>query len=126
MKKTILLIDDDKDELLVLKDALNKIPGLYHCEQASSSDEASSMLRMDRPDYILIDFNLPVINGLQLLTKLKKDRRLKDIPVFIYSTMINDQTTMEARLLGAAGCIQKQVTIAETANELNKIFISTD
>ena len=112
MKKHILLIDDDKDEVLIFTEALKQFAGSYTCTYASSAKQALEMLRYLTPDFIIGDFNMPVLNGLQLLTEVKKIDHLKNTPFFLYSTMKNDEMADKAKNLGAAGWVRKQDSIA--------------
>jgi len=69
MNKHILLIDDDKDELLIFTDALEAKPGpgKFECSYAQSTLEAVQMLKHLVPDYIFIDYNIPKMNGLEFI-----------------------------------------------------------
>ena len=60
--KYILLIDDDADELEMFTDALNKLdlPVSFFCEQVGTIDDALVFLNKIRPDFIFLDFNMPL------------------------------------------------------------------
>jgi DNA-binding NtrC family response regulator len=73
MKKHILLIDDDRDELTIFMDALADVPGSFKCTYASSASQGLQMLQYLHPDFIFIDYNLPPTNGLRLLSEIKKE-----------------------------------------------------
>lgn len=111
MKKHILLIDDDKDELKLFVEALNNVPGSFKCTYANCAAQGLDMLNYLHPDFIFIDYNIPQVNGLEMLEEIKKDRKISDIPVFIYSTNISKGTSESAMALGAAGCIEKPNSI---------------
>src|SRR5687767_13934474 len=104
MKKHILLVDDDKDELKLFMEALADVPGSFKCTYANNATQGLDMLNYLHPDFSFIDYNLPQVNGLDMLAEIKKDRRVNDIPVFLYSTNIARNTRESARALGAAGC----------------------
>ena len=123
MQKSILLIDDDIDELKIFTDAINEVPGDFNCVFVNDTQEALQMLRNFVPDYIFVDFNIPKVNGLDFLSAVKKTDTFKEIPVFLYSTSISKEMSKMAELLGAAGSIEKTFSIAMLASEL-KILLT--
>jgi CheY-like chemotaxis protein len=126
MKKHILLIDDDKDELKLFMEALDNVPGSFKCTYANCASQGLDMLNYLHPDFIFIDYNIPQVNGMEMLTEIKKDRRLADIPVFLYSTSIPKPTREAAMALGAAGCIEKPNTIGMLAVVLRSVVAPLD
>ena len=69
---------------------------------------------------------MPLINGFQLLEIIKKDYRLRDIPVIMYSTGINETFANVAVSKGASGCIKKENTITDLADVLKKYVAGTN
>jgi CheY-like chemotaxis protein len=122
MKKYILFIDDDTDELMIFLDAMNKVPGEFKCTYASSPHQAIEILKEVIPDFIFVDYNLPRLNGLQFLSLLKTDDKWKNVPKFLYSNRISDDISKMAKVLGATGCIEKTDTVGLLAVELRTIF----
>ena len=122
MKKHILLIEDDNDELGIFMDALNKVEGSFKCTYAKSADHALEILNYVKPDLIFIDFNLPKVNGLQFLSIFHSDSKPNGIRVFLYSTKITDEVRKMAKVLGAAGCIEKTNTINNLVHQLKAIL----
>jgi CheY-like chemotaxis protein len=122
MKKYILFIDDDTDELMIFLDAINKVPGNYKCTYASSTDQAIDILKCAVPDYIFVDYHLPNLNGLQFLSILKAERKLDHVSKFLYSNRITEDVSKMAKVLGATGCIEKTDTARMLAVELMSIF----
>ena len=122
MKKHILLVDDDKDEVKIFSEALNQVPGSFKCTYASSARQALDMLQFLTPDYIVTDFNMPMVNGMQLLREIKKDNRLAGIPFFLYSTTITSDVRRKAEEYGAAGCMEKPTSIDALSKVLKSIF----
>ena len=76
MKKHIFLIDDDYDELRIFSDALKDLPGRYTCTYANEAPKALNMLKYLRPDIIFIDYNLPGLNGIELLEEIRQQADL--------------------------------------------------
>lgn len=126
MKKHILLIDDDVDELKIFTDVLEELPGNYKCTYASSAFQAFDMLKFIHPHLIFIDYNLPAMNGIELLGEIKKERELMEIPVYIYSTTVSPETKRLASLLGAAGSLQKPSSIGSMRALLMRSLVTAN
>ena len=122
MTKHLLLIDDDKDELDILNAALEYFPVTSRCTWAKSAEQALQMLQHLRPDCILIDMNMPRANGLECLYSIKQMDALKDIPAFIYSTYIDEHIILQARSMGAFGCIRKPGHTSSIPDVVQQIF----
>ena len=124
MKTHILLIDDDEDELEILTAALNKVPLTFDCMWVQSAEHAVELLNHYTPDYIFIDYNMPKENGLKCLAEIKKIKTVRDIPVILYSTSIDEVNSSQALSLGALTCLQKQTGINALAKQLKEIITS--
>jgi CheY-like chemotaxis protein len=122
MKIHVLLIDERISEIKVFTSALNDVLSSYKCTPAVSAGQAIEMLKYLTPDFIIANLNLPVINGLELLERVKKTEKLQDIPFILYSTHIDKQTNRKAIKLGAVCCFKKPSAIAELVEKLRKII----
>ena len=122
MKTHIFLIDDDIDEMKLFVEAMKEVIAGFKCTYASSGAQALKMLLYLRPEVIFIDYNMPLMNGLELAEELKKSKELKDIPLFLYSTHISSNMLQKARELGIAQCIEKPCTMNEMIQTLKIIF----
>jgi CheY-like chemotaxis protein len=125
MNKYILLIDDDEDELVIFTDALKRVGDFYKCTYAADAEQAMDILKEIQPGFIFVDYNLPRINGLEFISVARNSIRPGVTRVFLYSTKIDDEMIKMARLLGAAGCIEKPLTVAGLAREL-KILLDPE
>lgn len=124
MKKHILLVDDDREELSLFMDALREVPGSYKCTYSDSAIHALEMLNYLHPDFIFLDYNLPDIDGVELIARIKKDRKLNNIPLFLYSSVISKEKDNAAMSLGVTACIQKPGTIGEMSAILKSVFLA--
>ena len=77
-KRIILIVDDDVTSLRLLQAVLKD---LYETAPARSGEQALTYLEQHTPDVILLDLDMPVMNGYEVLGRLKSDARWKDIPV---------------------------------------------
>ncbi|MBA2328633.1 MAG: response regulator, partial [Flavisolibacter sp.] len=114
----ILVVDDDSDDSDLLCSALEKIGGLK-IECIEFSYEVISKLKYcitlggELPTLIIIDYNMPRINGHELLLLIKNEEHLKKIPVVVYSTCITQKMNEIFTSLGAAGCYVKSSNYTE-------------
>jgi len=99
----ILLIDDDADDRLIFIDALDEIAAGIECATAKNGLEAIEYLKsaIAIPSLIFLDLNMPLMNGFQCLEKIKKDERLKHLPVVVYTTSDNPVDKKRSKESGA-------------------------
>jgi PleD family two-component response regulator len=118
----VLLIDDDEDDQELFLMAMKEIAGSIDCTALSSARTALRQLetRVLTPDLIFLDLNMPVMNGQQFLSEMKKKEELKRIPVIILSTSSNTVAIDEVKALGARLFITKPSEFKELKNILFK------
>lgn len=124
MVKILFLIDDDQDDREVFRDAVK------HCDpnielmfatdgvQALEILDASTVL----PDVIFLDYNMPRMNGLECLKRLKANHAFKDIPTVMYTTSGDREQEKVLLLLGADHYMQKTVSFTGLCDELSRLF----
>lgn len=86
--KNILLIDDDRDDAEIFMQAADRLNKGVTLRWYQNSELALEDLKCtdNLPDLIFLDYNMPKVNGLEMLEELKGDKKLKDIPVILIST----------------------------------------
>ena len=106
---TLLLVDDDPDDQEFFKLALNAIREKISFAAAGNGQDALDQLTAEVciPDLIFLDMNMPLMNGLTFLQKIKASATLKHIPVIIYSTSDEPHEISMARSMGAVDFITK-------------------
>nr|WP_320193573.1 response regulator [uncultured Desulfobacter sp.] len=111
MSYSILIVDDSMPMRTVLKRSL-AAAGYAGAKilEASDGKEALTVLAGDWVDLIMTDYNMPEMNGLSFLKKIKNDALFKEIPVVVISTEGNDLKIQEFMDSGAAGYITKPFT----------------
>ena len=102
MPNKILIVDDDPDVILFLSTVL-KDNG-YIPYDASNGREGLEKARSDHPDLILLDLMMPVKSGIALLSDLKKDDALKEIPV-IMVTGVSGETGIDLEAFFKKGAV---------------------
>jgi CheY-like chemotaxis protein len=115
----ILIIDDDEDDLEILASSL-KLLGV-HIKIFNAGDKAIAYLNSKTvvlPALIILDHNMPRINGEQVLLILKSNLITKDIPVIIYSTTNSPIFKNAIVDLGALDCFTKPSTYSELTTQV--------
>lgn len=114
----ILMVEDDPEDVQLTRDALKNGKFLNALHVMSDGEEALAYLKRQgrhadaaRPDLILLDLNLPKMNGRELLQEIKKDPELKIIPVVILTTSEEDKDVLESYQLYANCYIIKPVDL---------------
>ena len=99
-----MLIDDDMDDLFFFQEAVACLGGDFGCTVVNCGIRALKQLKnaTDLPDVIFLDLNMPKMNGKECLCELKKEQRLKQIPVIMYSTANNANDFDCCMALGAS------------------------
>ncbi len=106
MKKSILIVDDFTNTLFVTGFTL-EMAG-YAVLKASSGLEALKILKSDASvDLIISDYNMPNMNGIELISEIKKIANHRQTPIFILSTETNEKIKSSAYELGITGWIPK-------------------
>ena len=115
--KTILLVDDDEDDRMFLFEALNEVIGEVKIVEMSNGSHLITYLETldtdNFPELILLDMNLPGMSGLEILTLLKQDVKLSQIPVVMISTTSNTGLIARAYEAGLNAFIIKPVTSSD-------------
>lgn len=105
----ILLADDDKDDREIFSEALASVDANVLYKGVEDGGEAIEALSdpPNRPSIIFLDINMPVMNGWDVLKKLKADSAYGDIPVIVYSTSSGEKEKRTALDLGALCFVTK-------------------
>lgn len=108
MSFNVMIVDDSNSMRAVIKKIIS-ISGfkMDQCVEAENGKEALAVLAGNWVDVILSDINMPVMNGFDLLVKLKKDNLFKDIPVIMITTESSEERMRDAFNLGVKGFIKK-------------------
>jgi CheY-like chemotaxis protein len=111
-KEPILLVEDDRVDAMTVKRALKDINVTNPLTIVSNGEEALEFLRdkkNKKPGIILLDLNMPKMNGIEFLKVVKQDDLLKMIPVIVLTTSRQDQDKIDSFRLSVAGYMIKPV-----------------
>lgn len=111
-KVNILLVEDDDIDAMAMNRALKKHKIANPFYRAKDGVEALEMLKeaeckLQRPFIILLDINMPRMNGIEFLQQLRQDNELQDSPVFVLTTSNADEDKVAAFKLNVTGYIVK-------------------
>jgi len=120
----IFYADDDEDDREIFFDALQQINPAIKLTLSKDGHEALEILstQEEPPDYIFLDINMPRMNGIECMAKLKSDSRLKSVPVIIHSTTMVDSEVKRLIKLGAEDFIPKVSSIEKLIELINKVL----
>lgn len=118
-KKHILVVDDAGLMLRAIKVALEDD---FHISLANSASAAFVSITQKKPDAILLDYEMPVQNGKEVLKKLREDDKTKDIPVFFLTGVSEKEKIASIMELKPQGYILKPIQKTHIINTLNKYF----
>ena len=105
---TILLIEDDAIEILKFNRSLIKLREVHELIEAHNGENALDILAENSQiDLILLDLNMPKMNGLEFLKQLRAHTDLKYIPTVVITTSINRSDLKQAYSIGVAGYLVK-------------------
>jgi CheY-like chemotaxis protein len=124
MLTTILLVDDDLDDQYIFNNALKVVDKSIVLSIAKDGVFAFEKLKVFKPDLIFLDMNMPRMNGVEFLTKIKTISPYNQIPVVVYSTHATSIERGKVTALGAKACIEKPILFEDTVDTLRNMISS--
>ncbi|WP_242118863.1 response regulator [Aestuariivivens sediminicola] len=120
----ILVIEDDAIEIMKLQRAIASIEQRHTLVEAKNGEHALDILndKDNLTDIILLDLNMPKINGIEFLNILKNDDILKYIPTIILTTSSNQRDLLECYKIGIAGYILKPLKYEDYVMKVEKVL----
>lgn len=119
-KKRILIIDDDPQYLSLIRQWLN---GMYKISVANSGLQGIKYLGKNKVDLILLDYEMPVTSGPQVLEMLRSDEDTKDIPVIFLTGKSDKDSVMSVVGLRPEGYLLKSIEKEKLIEKLDEFFI---
>ena len=116
----IMIVDDDEDICTVAALAARRIGG-WNVVIAASGQEALARARSERPDVILLDVMMPVLDGLATLVKLREEPSTAAIPVIFLTAKVQRLEVEHYMALGASGVIRKPFDAMTLPDEVRRI-----
>lgn len=122
--KPLLIIEDDQVDVMTIKRALKEIHVSNPVVHLENGEEALHYLRdpsKDKPCIILLDLNMPIMNGTEFLEVIKHDNELRRFPVIVLTTSEEQQDKLNSFNLGVAGYMAKPVDYKQFVEVMRSI-----
>jgi two-component system chemotaxis response regulator CheY len=117
----ILIVDDFSTMRRIIKNLLRDL-GFTNTHEADDGNTALPMLKNGDFQFVVTDWNMPVMQGIDLLKAIRADEKLKTLPVLMVTAEAKREQIIEAAQAGVNGYIVKPFTAATLSEKLDKIF----
>jgi two-component system chemotaxis response regulator CheY len=117
----ILVVDDFSTMRRIVRNLLKEL-GFSNVQEAEDGVDALSKLRADKFDFVVSDWNMPNMTGIELLRAIRADATLTHLPVLMVTAEAKKENIIEAAQAGASGYVVKPFTAATLDEKLKKIF----
>ncbi|WP_237480176.1 response regulator [Lichenibacterium dinghuense] len=119
MSKTVLTVDDSRTMRDMLRIALSSAG--YEVLQAEDGQHGLELLASARPDVIITDINMPRLDGFGFIEGVRRDARLRAVPILVLSTESHVEKKQRARAAGATGWIVKPFDGAKLVDAVRRV-----
>jgi len=120
VKRKILLVDDEEDIIETVGTML-RLRG-YDVITAFDGSEGLAKARSERPDLILLDIIMPVMDGMDVCAKLKADKATIRIPIIMFSVLAENLAIVKAHKAGANDYVVKPFNLSALLNKMNRLI----
>jgi CheY-like chemotaxis protein len=124
MERTVLIIDDNEDDVLIAERVLSGIGGNIRTEAASSGEAGLALLRGGKalPALILLDLKMPGMGGIEVLQRIRGDKDMRHIPVVVvtHSDLMADVAA--SYKAGANAVLRKAVDVDQFRKEVKRVL----
>ncbi len=117
----ILIVDDFSTMRRIIKNLLREL-GFSNTIEADDGQTALPKLRTGGVDFLITDWNMPGMSGIELLRAIRADANLKGLPVLMVTAEAKREQIVEAAQAGVNGYVIKPFTAATLEEKINKIF----
>jgi two-component system chemotaxis response regulator CheY len=117
----VLIVDDFSTMRRIIKNILKQI-GFENVEEAEEGSQAFEMLKQGGFEFIITDWNMPVMDGMVLMKKVRSDPDLKDLPILMVTAESEKEKVVEAIQAGVNNYIVKPFTAEVLKEKMDKIF----
>jgi CheY-like chemotaxis protein len=124
--KPVLLVEDDAIDTMTVRRAFRDLKLSNPLAHATNGEEALDYLKNaenPKPCVILLDLNMPRMNGVEFMKAVKADSSLKKIPIVVLTTSRDDRDIVESYKLSAAGYIVKPVDYKKFVEAIKTIDV---
>ena len=122
----LLLADDDTDDCIFFKEALEKLPLSTHLTTVHDGEQLMQLITKETnelPHVLFLDLNMPRKNGRECLLEIKLNKKLKQLPIIIYSTSLEQEVVNLLYKNGAQYYIRKPAEFLQLKKIIQQILI---
>jgi CheY-like chemotaxis protein len=116
----ILIVDDEPDCISIIQCRLEWCH--YKVTTANNGKDALEKASQEKPDLILLDTNMPVMNGYEMLERMRKDSVLKGTPVIMVTALCDAKDVDKASSFGISDYVTKPVDFSKLIEKISKIL----
>lgn len=120
VKKKILVVDDSGT---MLRNVKGWLQDKYNVILANSGAMAIKYLAMDRPDLVLLDYEMPIVDGKQVLEMIRTETEFRDVPVIFLTSKNDRESIMKVMDLKPEGYLLKTMEPERIVDEVDKFFM---
>jgi two-component system, chemotaxis family, chemotaxis protein CheY len=117
-----LVVEDSPTMRQLLVYALKRIPGMVTIEAADGVDALKKLATDGAPDIVITDINMPVMDGLKLVQRIRADEKLRDVPIVIITTEGGAEDRSRALALGANAYITKPIQAPQVLRQVKALL----
>lgn len=117
----ILIVDDFSTMRRIVRNLLKEL-GFTNADEAEDGVVALQKLKGGNFQFVVSDWNMPNMTGIELLRAIRADAELKHLPVLMVTAEAKKENIIEAAQAGASGYVVKPFTAATLEEKLNKVF----
>jgi two-component system chemotaxis response regulator CheY len=118
---SILIVDDFPTMRRIVRSLLKEL-GFNNVDEAEDGQEGLAKLQTGQFQFVVSDWNMPNLDGLEMLKRIRGDETMKELPVLMVTAEAKKENIIAAAQAGASGYVVKPFTAATLEEKLNKIF----
>ncbi len=117
----ILIVDDYSTMRRIIKNLMREL-GFSNLDEADDGTSALPMLKSGKFDFLITDWNMPGMTGIDLLAEVRNDSELAEMPVLMVTAQAKKEEIVRAAQAGVNGYVVKPFTAETLKEKINKIF----
>ncbi len=118
--KKILLVDDSMTMLMSMEGVLKRAG--FDVKTATDGNQALGLIDSYAPDLVITDLNMPGMNGIELIKKIKQNASMRFKPILMLTTESQESKKVEAKAAGATGWLVKPVSPTDLTGVIKKVL----
>jgi two-component system chemotaxis response regulator CheY len=117
----LLVVDDSSTMRRIIRNSL-KVAGYDDVVEAENGEGALARLQAEKVDFVITDWNMPVMNGVELVTQMRANAAFKGTPVLMVTTMAEKENILQAMQAGVTNYVIKPFDAATLKKKIDQIL----